>query len=95
MTAMRMVNGHENAKVGGDNKRVSQRVEGFQTNGARRQQQQQQQPVLQVKGDDETNDAKIAEFAKTISEKDKKIKATAAEHKTKVSIDSLITDSIY
>lgn len=45
-------------------------------------QQQQQQQI--IKGEDETNDAKIIEFAKTISEKDKKIKA-AAESKTKVS----------
>ena len=41
-----------------------------------------------MKGEDETNDAKIAEFAKTISEKDKKIKA-AAESKTKVSFERI------
>lgn len=81
--AMRLVNGHE-AKTNGARRQQQQPPSSQQQpqsqQGGMMQQQQQQQII---KGEDETNDAKIIEFAKTISEKDKKIKA-AAESKTKL-----------
>uniref|UniRef100_A0A1I7T852 ARID domain-containing protein n=1 Tax=Caenorhabditis tropicalis TaxID=1561998 RepID=A0A1I7T852_9PELO len=83
ISTVRLVNGQDAKKV-------------FQTNGTSRpnqmqpqmgHMQQQQQPQHILKGEDDNNEAKIAAFAKTISEKDKKIKA-AAENKTKLQAKS-------